>query len=516
MRLPETAADTRCHSHGPMDYALRMSSASDTPAPDAPTDGAHQTDTICAIATPPGMGGIGIVRISGPKAPQLAQTVCGRPLQPRLAQLCPFRDAQGDLIDTGLALYFPAPASFTGEHVVELQGHGGPVVMHLLTRRLLQLGARMARPGEFSERAFLNDKLDLAQAEAIADLIASGTEAAARAAQNSLKGVFSERVNGVQQQLTGMRVFVEAAIDFPDEEIDFLAESDILQRLQITRQDLTGLLAEARQGLLLRDGATLAIIGQPNAGKSSLLNALSGQDSAIVTEIAGTTRDVLREWIDIHGIPVHVADTAGIRETSDRIEAEGVRRARRAVEAADLVLLVMDATAELEPQCTLLRELPEPARCLLVANKCDLLSDPEQRAVDAQWARLAGPAGAKQMDEQPTNQNDRQDAQSATGPVWISATQGKGLDDLKERIRDSLGAGEHTEGSFSARQRHVDALQRAAHHLDLGEQRLTVEQAGELLAEELRLAQQDLGEITGELLADDLLGVIFSSFCIGK
>lgn len=413
--------------------------------------------------------------------------------RPRHARFARFRDADGEVIDSGIALYFPGPASFTGEDVLELQGHGGPFILQRLLQRALGLGARPARPGEFSERAFLNDKLDLVQAEAIADLIESGTDAAARAAQRSLQGAFSREVHKLQEQLNALRVFVEAAIDFPDEEIDFLAESDVLDRVADLRRQLDDVLRQARQGRLLRDGFVLAIVGAPNAGKSSLLNALSGQDSAIVTEIPGTTRDVLRETIDLDGIPVHLADTAGIRETEDRVEAEGVRRARQALQTADIVLWVVDAEdgdeAAAEP--SFLAELPPGCHCLRVVNKIDLLSTAD---LDGR-KRAAGPA-----------------------TEWISARSGAGLDRLRRRIRELAGAGGQADsgGSFSARQRHVDALRRAGAHIDAGREIMSERAAGELLAEELRLAQQALGELTGELLADDLLGEIFASFCIGK
>ena len=441
------------------------------------------------MATPPGVGGIGIVRVSGPLVPDIARAIAGRVPVPRLATLAEFRDAEDEVIDSGIALYFPAPHSFTGEHVLELQGHGGLFVLQQLQRRVLELGARAARPGEFSERAFLNDKLDLVQAEAIADLIESGTEAAARAAQRSLQGVFSERIAELQQELTSLRVFVEAAIDFPDEEIDFLAESDVDRRVAAVLEGLRGLLQEARQGRLLRDGIVLAIVGEPNVGKSSLLNALSGQDSAIVTEIPGTTRDVLRESIDLDGIPVHIADTAGIRETDDRIEAEGVRRARLALETADIVLLLEDAGQKSGAAIGDI-ELPPGVSCLRVANKTDLLEPAEQKR------RLAA---------------------ASPDRLWISARTGAGLDRLRARIREVAGAGERVAGgTFSARQRHVDALRRVGEHLEAGQRVMREQQAGELLAEELRLAQQALGEITGEMLPDDLLGEIFASFCIGK
>jgi tRNA modification GTPase len=450
---------------------------------------ADSTDTICAVATPAGTGGLGIVRVSGPGAPEIARALLGALPEPRYATLAEFRDGENEVIDSGIALYFPAPNSFTGEHVLELQGHGGAFVMQRLMRRVLHLGARTARPGEFSERAFLNDKLDLVQAEAIADLIESGSDAAARAAQRSLQGVFSAQVHKLQEELTSLRVFVEAAIDFPEEEVDFLAESDVLQRVESVENQLADLLAQARQGRLLRDGIVLTIAGRPNAGKSSLLNALSGQDSAIVTDIPGTTRDVLREQIDLEGIPVHVADTAGIRETSDRIEAEGVRRARQALESADLALVIKDASEGDALAEDLGAEVPAGITTICVINKIDLLSSGALKSIRAGQAQ---------------------------DTVFISAKNGQGMDRLKDRILSAIGATDQSEGSFSARQRHIDALKRAAKHLAAGRETMEATRAGELLAEELRLAQQALGEITGELLPDDLLGEIFSSFCIGK
>jgi tRNA modification GTPase len=446
-------------------------------------------DTICAIATPPGAGGLGIVRLSGPRVRMIAENLFGELPKPRYAKLADVVDDSGETIDSGIVLFFQGPHSFTGEDVLELQGHGGPYVLQRVMERVMQLGARAARPGEFSERAFLNDKMDLVQAEAIADLIDSGTDAAARAAQRSLQGVFSERVNHLRAGLMQLRVFVEAAIDFPDEEIDFLAESDVLQRLGQTREQLTCLLQEARQGRLLRDGIVLAIIGRPNVGKSSLLNALSGQESAIVTEIPGTTRDVLREQIEIDGILVHLADTAGIRETTDRIEVEGVRRARQALESSDIVLLVEDACELPGPQQDFAAELPSHVRYIRVGNKIDLLKPADRNRV----------------------------FRAATMPkVWISAKTGQGIDGLKSRILEELGAAEQAEGSFSARHRHIEALKRAGQHLEAGKSRMEESMAGELLAEELRLAQNALGEITGEVLSEDLLGEIFASFCIGK
>jgi len=446
---------------------------------------AQQTDTICAIATPPGVGGVGVIRVSGPLCNTIIKEVVDVRLQPRRAQFAHFLDEQGKTLDSGIAIRFVAPASFTGEDVLELQGHGGPQILQMLMSRLLALGARPARPGEFSERAFLNNKLDLTQAEAIADLIESGTEAAARAAQRSLEGVFSAQVNQLQQALIDIRVFVEAAMDFPDEEIDFLADSDVLKRLGEASVRVQTLLEQAHQGQLLRDGITITIIGLPNTGKSSLLNALARRDSAIVTEVPGTTRDVLREHISLQGLPVHVADTAGIRETSDTIEAEGVRRARAALVSADLVLLVIDVVNPLDPQQALVSEVPPTTPCIEVYNKIDL-NKSEAR-----------------MDE-------------AGLRVWLSAKTGQGLEGLTRLIRHTVGASSSHEGDFSARTRHLDALQRTLKHLVDGSRQLEQYNAPETLAEELRLAQKTLGEITGEYLPDDLLGAIFSSFCIGK
>jgi tRNA modification GTPase len=447
-------------------------------------------DTICAVATPPGVGGVGIVRLSGPSSAAIAKKISGLLPPPRQAAFVSFRDKSNQCIDQGLLLYFKAPASFTGEDVVELQAHGGPLILNMLMRRVLELGARAARPGEFSERAFLNDKLDLAQAEAIADLVESSTEAAARAAQRSLSGEFSKQITDLQEKLTALRVYVEAAIDFPDEEIDFLADGEVLARLDANSLALQVLLKATRQGQILRDGIWMAIVGRPNAGKSSLLNALSGQDRAIVTEIPGTTRDILHESIEMEGIPVHLLDTAGIRSTEDPIEAEGVRRAREALVAADLVLLVIDPFSDLPEQLALLQELPDPERVIVVFNKEDLQT--------ADWDELELRA--------------RVNANS----ISLSAKTGVGLQKLRSVVRATVGATEQADGLFSARQRHVDALRRATAHLAQGKRRLLEDAAAEILAEELRLAQKALSEITGDVLPDDLLGAIFSSFCIGK
>jgi len=450
-------------------------------------------ETIAAVATAQGRGGVGIVRVSGPLAGTLAQAICQRELQPRYAHYGPFfADAQ-QVLDEGLALYFPGPNSFTGEDVLELQGHGGPVVLDLLLRRCVQLGARLARPGEFSERAFLNDKLDLAQAEAIADLIEASSEQAARNALRSLQGEFSRRVHGLTERLISLRIYVEAAIDFPEEEIDFLADGHVLSLLDGVRADLAGVLREAGQGALLRDGMTVVIAGRPNAGKSSLLNALAGREAAIVTEIAGTTRDVLREHIHIDGMPLHVVDTAGLRDTEDQVERIGVERALKAIGEADRILLVVDATApEADDPFALwpefLDQRPDPSKVTLIRNKADLSGESVVLEV----------------------------CNDGHITISLSAKSTEGLDLLREHLKACMGYEQTSESSFSARRRHLEALRQASTHLEHGHAQLTVAGAGELLAEDLRMAQQALGEITGAFSSDDLLGRIFSSFCIGK
>ncbi len=449
--------------------------------------------TIAAVATAQGRGGVGIVRVSGPLARAAAQAFCERELKPRYAHYGPFYGENREVLDEGIALYFPGPNSFTGEDVLELQGHGGPIVLDMLLQRCIQLGCRLARPGEFSERAFLNDKLDLAQAEAIADLIEASSAQAARNALRSLQGAFSQRVHNLTEQLIGLRIYVEAAIDFPEEEIDFLADGHVLGMLDKVREELSTVQREAGQGALLRDGMTVVIAGRPNAGKSSLLNALAGREAAIVTEIAGTTRDVLREHIHIDGMPLHVVDTAGLRDTDDHVEKIGVQRALKAIGEADRVLLVVDATApEAEDPFALwpefLEQRPDPAKVTLIRNKADLSG--ENIALEV----------------------------SADGHVTISlsARSTAGLDLLREHLKACMGYEQTSESSFSARRRHLEALSHASAALEHGRAQLTLAGAGELLAEDLRQAQHSLGEITGAFSSDDLLGRIFSSFCIGK
>lgn len=446
-------------------------------------------DTIVAAATPPGRGGVGVVRVSGPKVPEIAATLVGELPQPRHATLSRFLDKAGDPIDVGLALFFPGPQSYTGEHVVELQGHGGPVVVERLVERCVELGARRARPGEFTERAFLNDKIDLAQAEAVADLIDAGSREASRAAMRSLQGEFSSMVQGLTDAVVDLRTYVEAAIDFPEEEVDFLGDQELHDRLATVRCHFDGVAAAASQGRLLRDGITVVLAGRPNSGKSSLLNRLAGYEAAIVTAIPGTTRDVLRERIDIDGLPLHVLDTAGLRESDDEVEAEGVRRARAEMMRADRVLFVIDCSDD--PRGRAFEEqrarLPEDVPVTLVFNKIDL-------------------DGRLPMSD------------TVSGPprVHVSARTGIGLDQLRAHLKDSVSFQAAGNGSISARRRHLEALARARACVENGAAALESRRAGELVAEELRLAQQALDEITGVFHADDLLGRIFGSFCIGK
>ena len=443
------------------------------------------TDTIAAIASAPGAAGVGVLRVSGPAAPAIAQTLLGRAPQPRHAHFAAFRDGAGELIDRGLLLYFPAPASYTGEPVLELQGHGSAVLLDALLRRCCELGARLARPGEFTERAFLNGKLDLAQAEAVADLIAARSQAGARAALQSMEGVFSRKVEALLQALIALRVHIEAAIDFPEEEIDFLADPAITAQLAKLRRELADLLREAQRGVRLNDGLKVAIIGRPNAGKSSLLNALAGSDRAIVTPIAGTTRDVLRESLSLDGIVLELADTAGLRDTEDEVEREGVRRAHGELQRADVALLVT-AAAHAGADLAFFAALPSQVERIVLVNKIDR----DGLAAHDEW-------------------------RESVYWLWASARTGDGLDLLRDHLKHVAGAGSG-EGAFSARRRHVLALQSVRDHLDRTAAILATTRAGELAAEELRQAQHALGEITGHYSSDDLLGAIFSSFCIGK
>ncbi len=439
-------------------------------------------DTIVAIATPAGRGGIGVVRVSGPSAAALGRALLGSLPPPRQALARAFRDADGTTLDSGLALWFPAPHSFTGEDVLELHGHGGPVVLDLVVARCIALGARPARPGEFSERAFLNDKLDLAQAEAIAALIDAGSAAAARAALRSLAGEFSTRVHALEAGLVELRVYVEASIDFAGEDLELLAEGGVASRLQALERGLGALTASAEQGRLLQEGCTVVLAGRPNAGKSSLLNALAGHDAAIVTEVPGTTRDVLRERIDLDGLPLTLLDTAGLRDDPGRIEAEGIRRARAELARADHVLYLVDA-ADSAARAALPRELAALAPGVpvtVVYNKSDL---------------AAAPAGEG---------------------CAISALSGRGLPELRARLRAALGYRPGEAGVLSARRRHLDALTRAGAHLAVAAARLADGGGTELVAEELKLAHDALGELTGRFTSEDLLGRIFASFCIGK
>lgn len=451
------------------------------------------TDTIAAIATATGRGGVGILRVSGSKASLVAEKLLKIKLQPRHAHYCDFHSNQGDVLDQGIALFFPGPNSFTGEDVLELQGHGGPVILDLLLHEITQIGVRLARPGEFSERAFLNDKLDLAQAEAIADLIDATTEQAARNALHSLQGAFSKRIHELVEALIHLRIYVEASIDFPEEEIDFLSDGKVAGDLNSIYSKLQQVFKEARQGALVRDGMRVVIAGRPNAGKSSLLNALSGREAAIVTSIEGTTRDVLREHIHIDGMPLHIIDTAGLRESPDEVERIGIERAWTEIQQADQVLLLVDSrqSTETDPNKIwpeFIEKLQDPGKVTLVRNKIDLTDE------------AAGLFNSS----------------SGTTYIGISAATGTGIDALKDHLKTIMGFNATGESGFAARRRHLDALERAKTCLDSGKAQLQGYAAGELLAEDLRQAQNALSEITGEFTPDDLLGRIFSSFCIGK
>jgi tRNA modification GTPase len=451
-----------------------------------------QQDTIVALATPPGRGGVGIIRISGAKASDIGVAITGQALKPRIATYLNFYLENDQVVDQGIALFFKTPHPFTGEDVVELQGHGGPVVLDMLIKRIIQLGARMARPGEFSERAFLNDKIDLAQAEAIADLIDASSEQAAKSALKSLQGEFSNKVHNLVEQLIHLRLYVEAAIDFPEEEIDFLSDGKVEKDLQAIVSSIAQLQQEAQQGAILRDGMNVVLAGKPNAGKSSLLNVLSGKDSAIVTDIPGTTRDILKEHIHIDGMPLHIIDTAGLRESGDHVEKIGITRAWQAIEQADRLLLVVDATDK-DPQASMqdvitflsshIQQLPP---LTVVYNKCDLIGSTETLK------------------------------QTQSKTLFLSTKSSQGISELKQHLKDCMGYESTGDGVFMARRRHIEAIESASDHTDKAMYQLTTHNAGELVAEELRQAQNQLSEITGEFSADDLLGRIFSSFCIGK
>jgi len=444
-------------------------------------------DTIAAIATPSGQGGVGIIRVSGMRAPEIAEKISGLCPAPRYAHYGAFIDVNKNIIDSGLTLYFKKPFSFTGEDVIEFHAHGGPVVLDILLKEILQHDIRPARAGEFTERAFLNDKIDLTQAEAIADLIAADSEQAARAAMRSMQGEFSAVIHQLVEDLISLRIYVESALDFPEEEIDFLADDAIAEQLEQVKQKLKGVKKSAAQGRLLKEGMTVVIAGKPNAGKSSLLNQLAGQESAIVTDIPGTTRDILREHIQIDGLPLHIIDTAGLRDSEDIVEQEGVKRAKKMIESADRVLFVVDINDE---DRTELERLPDNVGLTTVYNKIDTLD---------RTAELI----------------EHLETESRT-EIYLSAKTGDGIDVLKQHLKQCMGYQQNIEGQFIARRRHLDAIDSAEEHLLHADVNLHKLKAGELMAEELRLAQEDLSSITGEFSSDDLLGRIFSDFCIGK
>lgn len=455
----------------------------------------YYQDTIAALATAVGRGGVGIVRVSGPKSLDIAKSLVHFEPKNRYAHYCDFFDSEGLRLDQGIALYFKGPHSFTGEDVVEFQAHGGPVILDLLLKAIVSCGARLAEAGEFSQRAFFNDKLDLVQAEAISDLINSTSEQAARSALRSLQGEFSKQIDDIVADLIGLRMYVEAAIDFPEEEVDFLSESNVLEQVDNLIATLSELINNANQGALLAEGMRVVIAGKPNAGKSSLLNALAGRDSAIVTDIEGTTRDVLKEQINIDGMPLHIIDTAGLRESSDKVEQIGIDRAWQEIEQADRILLVVDASSIESGSNSLpetlwpefLNKLNSQDHVTIVRNKVDILEEIPQIST---------------LNEYPL--------------ISLSAKQKEGLSLLQEHLKECVGYKANNEGTFTARRRHLDALNRALDAIKLGKRQLVELNAGELLAEELRIAQDNLGEITGKFRPDDLLGEIFSSFCIGK
>jgi tRNA modification GTPase len=454
---------------------------------------AHSKDTIAAQATAPGKGGVGIIRVSGPLAEKVAFRILGKCPKTRYAEYLTFTSLAGEMLDQGIALFFKGPNSFTGEDVLELQGHGGPIILDLLLEEITKIdGVRLANAGEFSERAFMNDKIDLAQAEAIADLIESNSVQAAKSALQSLQGEFSNKIHSLVEAVIQLRIYVEAAIDFPDEEIDFLSDGKVANDLNSIIENLLSVEYQAKQGSLLREGMKVVIAGKPNAGKSSLLNALSGRESAIVTDIAGTTRDVLSEHINIDGMPLHVIDTAGLRESPDKVEQIGIERAWNEIKKADKVLLMVDASKnkEIDPDKIwpeFIEKLPNNMPVTIIRNKIDLIGETVQIVSDGNRPIIS-----------------------------LSAHENKGIAELKDHLKKAMGYQGTTEGTFMARRRHLDAIERAKQHLYIGKEQLETYVAGELLAEELRLVQQHLNEITGEFSSDDLLGRIFSSFCIGK
>ena len=466
--------------------------------------GLSSLPTIAAIATPLGRGGVGVIRLSGTRAYSIACTLTGKSkFKPRMASFCRFYQADGTVIDEGLVLYFKGPNSFTGEDVIELQGHGGMILQNQLLARVFKLGAKQASAGEFSYRAFDNDKLDLVQAEAIADAIDATSAAAASSAIRSLSGEFSKKINQLLEQLIYLRLHVEAAIDFPDEEdVDFLSDGVIQDKLEQTQEKIQQVLATAKQGQLLRDGIHVVLAGRPNAGKSSLLNRLAGQERAIVTDVAGTTRDTLQETVVLNGLTLHLTDTAGLRETEDTVERIGIERARTAITQADMLLMVYDVTRDLEEEINPLQlaeqlfgELPAAKRLLIIANKSDLLNNNNAKEINSISQQEIHDRGYEQVN--------------------VSCETGAGINDLVETLCAKVGF-HPPENSLIARTRHLDALRRTAEYLAEAHEQLTVFQAGELVAESLRQAQHSLGEITGEFSADDLLGKIFGSFCIGK
>ena len=454
----------------------------------------HQSlDTIAAQATAPGKAGVGIIRISGPHTSKVGEALLGYLPEPRKAHYTNFHDTHGNVVDSGIALYFKAPHSFTGEDVLELQGHGGPIILDMLLKEILKVAnVRVANPGEFSERAFLNDKMDLAQAEAISDLINANSEQAAKSALLSMQGEFSRHIHDLVEQITHLRMYVEAAIDFPEEEIDFLSDNKIIVDLETIVSQLESTLSQAKQGSLLQEGMHVVIAGKPNAGKSSLLNALAGYEAAIVTDIEGTTRDVLKEHIHIDGMPLHIIDTAGLRESPDKVEQIGIERAWQEIQSADLLLFIQDSTSttitdKIEFPFIEQANTSELPPMTVIRNKADI-----------------------------SNESVNISSHDGHTVITLSAKEQHGVDLLKDHLKEKMGFTGGTEGQFMARRRHLDALQRAQSHVLGGQEQLLSSMAGELLAEELRLAQQDLSEITGEFTSDDLLGRIFTSFCIGK